>query len=338
MSARVRIVAWRDGHQVDCPQEIEAVHGLVTDPETLVWVDLDDSDPAQLAVLADQLGLDRHALEDAVAPGERPKATRHRSHTFFTAYGTRLGDPGGGGEAHDSRLHVARVSGFVLPTALLTIRPETDGAHFDTAPVEARWAEDPALLGLGPGALVHGLLDVVVDGHFDTIQQMDDAAEDLEDELFAPGARSRRQIQQRVYRLRKELVELRRVVLPMREVVNAVMRFGGEHAHGHELDGYYQDLYDHVMRASEWTESLRDVVGSIFETNLSLQDAQLNLVMKKLAGWAAVIAVPTAITGWFGQNVPFPGDGQPIGVYFSLGAILVSTVLMYAALKKADWI
>ena len=79
------------------------------------------------------------------------------------------------------------------------------------------------------------------------------------------------------------------------------------------LDGWYDDLYDHVLRAAEWTESLRDMISSVFETNLSLQDARLNTVMKKLTGWAAIIAVPTAVTGWFGQNVPYPGFGHTSG-------------------------
>ena len=94
--------------------------------------------------------------------------------------------------------------------------------------------------------------------------------------------------------LRKDLVALRRVVLPMREVVSGLMRHRESEG---TMRAWYDDLYDHVLRASEWTESLRDMVASIFETNLSLQDSRLNTIMKKLAGWAAIIAVPTAITG-----------------------------------------
>src|SRR5665811_1823735 len=104
---------------------------------------------------------------------------------------------------------------------------------------------------------------------------MDDAIESLEDGLFDEKAVTR-EIQQRTYRVRKELVEMRRVVLPMREVVNAVQRHRSEgNGHRSELDGSYADLYDHVLRASEWTESLRDMVTTVFETNLSLQEARL---------------------------------------------------------------
>jgi magnesium transporter len=107
---------------------------------------------------------------------------------------------------------------------------------------------------------------------------------------------------------------------------------------GTALDGWYDDLYDHSLRAAEWTESLRDMISSLFETNLSLQDARLNTIMKKLAGWAAIIAVPTAVTGWFGQNVPYLGFAQPIGVAMSLAMIIGGSVALYLVFRKYDWI
>jgi magnesium transporter len=170
-----------------------------------------------------------------------------------------------------------------------------------------------------------------VDGHFETVQLMDDAIESLEDGLFDEKAVTR-EIQQRTYRVRKELAEMRRVVLPMREVVNAVQR------HRSELDGSYADLCDHVLRASEWTESLRDMVTTVFETNLSLQEARLNTVMKKLTGWAAIIAVPTAVTGWFGQNVPYPGFARSSGLYASAVAIVVLAGTLYIMFRRRNWL
>lgn len=341
VTTRVRITAWRDGRRIDCSQSVDDIDRLIADPSVLVWVDIDAADRDLLARVAAETHLDPHAMEDAVAPGERPKATRHRTHTFFTAYGATLGGPRGGDELHDSRLRTARVAAFVLPTALVTVRPASRGGErFDLAEVERRWDEDADATAQGVGSLVHALLDVIVDQHFATVQQLDDAAEELEDLLFAErGGAGRSEVQQRVYRLRKELVQLRRVVVPMREVVSSVMRFQLERAEREPgLEGEFQDLYDHVMRATEWTESLRDVVSTIFETNLSLQDAHLNVVMKKLAGWAAVIAVPTAVTGWFGQNVPFPGNGQPIGLVYTVVTILLGTLGMYALLRRSDWI
>ena len=100
----------------------------------------------------------------------------------------------------------------------------------------------------------------------------------------------------------------------MREVVNTVMRRATEDEHSAELAPYFEDLYDHVLRAAEWTESLRDMISSIFETNMALADTRMNMIMKKLTSWAAIIAVPTAITGYFGQNVPYPGFAQRVGL------------------------
>ena len=92
------------------------------------------------------------------------------------------------------------------------------------------------------------------------------------------------------------------------------------------------------MRVAEWSDSLRDLVATIFETSLSIQDAKLNTVMKKLAGWAAIIAVPTLITGWFGQNVPFLGDGRPLGLWISTVLVVTSSVLLYLVFRREDWI
>ncbi|MEO6997719.1 MAG: magnesium transporter CorA family protein, partial [Terracoccus sp.] len=145
-------------------------------------------------------------------------------------------------------------------------------------------------------------------------------------------------VQQRTYRVRKDLVELRRVVLPMREVVNAVLRHRKDLQAPEELNSWYDDLYDHVLRASEWTESLRDLVTTVFETNLSLQDSRLNTVMKKLTAWAAIIAVPTAVTGYFGQNVPYPGFQQNWGFFLSVAVIIAIALGLYASFKRKDWL
>ena len=334
-SGRITSCRWEQGRLVEQGFPLEDLSEHLAREGSLVWVDVCEPDGARLNALAAELGLDRHAVEDAVSTGERPKATRHPGHTFLTVYATRLEAPGNDPAAPDSRLHLTRISAFVLPRGVITVR---GSAGFDMEPVLERWNEDPELLRHGVGVLVHGLLDAVVDGHFETIQQLDDAIEDLEDTLFDDRGQSR-VVQLRTYRLRKELVQLRRVVLPMRDVVNAVLRHRRDLENRvPELDGFYDDLYDHVLRAAEWTESVRDMVSTVFETNLSLQDARLNTVMKKLTGWAAIIAVPTAVTGWFGQNVPYPGFGSHGGVLFSLGVIVVTASLLYGVFRRKGWI
>ncbi|HET9633614.1 MAG TPA: magnesium transporter CorA family protein [Terrabacter sp.] len=334
-SRHVTSCRWEQGVLVEQGFALEDLSEHLAREGSLVWVDVCEPDGAVLAVLADELGLDPHAVEDAVSAGERPKATRHARHTFLTVYATRLEAPGRDPTDPTSRLRLTRISAFVLPRGVITVRRSAD---FDMDPVFERWNEDPELLRLGVGALVHGLLDTVVDGHFEAIQQLDDAIEGIEDLLFDERGQMHA-VQVRTYRLRKELVELRRVVLPMRDVVNAVLRHRGELDQRHaELDGFYDDLYDHVLRAAEWTESLRDMVTTVFETNLSLQDARLNTVMKKLTGWAAIIAVPTAVTGWFGQNIPYPGFGRPWGVLFSAGIIAAVGITLFGVFRRKGWI
>jgi magnesium transporter len=331
----IHTMLWRKPGDVVEGFALEELSDHLQEEDCLVWVDLCDPSPDGLATLAEELLLDPHAVEDSLATAERPKATRHTSHTFVTVYATRL-VLGGDGQRGvlESRLETDRLSVFVLPGGVVTVRPDD---RFDMDEVVRRWSDFPDLLEHGSGALLHGLLDVVVDGHFDTIQALDDAIEALEDDLFEETGT--RQLQQRTYRLRKELVELRRVVLPMREVVNTVMRHRADsNGHTSDLDGWYTDLYDHVLRASEWTESLRDMITTVFETNIALQDARLNVVMKKLTGWAAIIAVPTAVTGWFGMNVAYPGIGKTSGFVASAVVIPALAVTLYILFKRRNWI
>jgi magnesium transporter len=320
---------WRAGKSQD-DFEFASISDYLFEKDTLVWADIYDPDHAALVELAQELGLNDWAVEDAVADAERTKATIYRTHTFFTVYAVSPTDPA---DVTGSALSTHRISAFVLPQGLITVRLSP---YFDIDTVSQRFDE----LGgqeHGVGALVHGLLDVVVDGHFVAVQCLDDAIESLEDDLFADGS-AKSGLQRRTFLLRKDLVELRRVVLPMREVVSAIQHRRLDAKTAPELDPLYADLYDHVLRASEWTESLRDMVTTVFETNLSLQDARLNTVMKKLTGWAAIIAVPTAVTGFYGQNVIYPGI-QTVGGFITSTAIIVLLVAaLYVSFKRRDWL
>ncbi len=329
VSSIVASRSWREGRVVDDDVRLEAIPEAVRD-RSLVWIDLLRPSSQELGTIAADLGIPETAVEDALAPFERPKVVRHETHVFFTAYATWMAPPDP--LADGSRLRSSRVSGIVLPTALVTVRVD-DG--FDMAPVLAIWEANSDLLVHGSGGLLHGLLDVLVDSHFDTIQELDDVVEELEDTLFEER-RTGRAFALRVFHLRKDLVQLRRLVLPMREVVSGLLR----HARTGDamLDAWYDDLFDHVLRASEWTESLRDMVTSLFETNLSLQDSRLNEIMKKLAAWAAIIAVPTAITGWFGQNIPYPGFAEQIGLWMSAAAIVGMSGLLFWVFRRLDWL
>lgn len=324
---------WRDGTLAEEDFRFELISDYLEEEGALVWVDICHPDPERLNALAEELTLDPHAVEDSLTQVGRAKATRYATHTFITVYATAL-RPDATGELGDGSLAVNRISAFVLQRGIVTVR---QGADFDMLDVVQRWDDNADLLKYGVGALLHGLLDSVVDGHFEAVQAIDDQMEALEDRLFDDAGRDH-SVQRRTYQVRKDLVELRRVVLPMREVINFVLRNRRDLDAPRELDGYYDDLYDHVLRASEWTESLRDMVTTIFETNLSLQDARLNTVMKKLTSWAAIIAVPTAVTGYFGQNVPYPGFAREWGFALSCVVIALGAGLLYVGFKRRDWL
>jgi magnesium transporter len=323
----VRTRVWRNGTLEAENFPIEQLSDYLAEEDCLVWADILEPDSPILATLAEELELDQHAVEDAVAPHERPKAMRYSTHTFLTTYALRL--------VGDDELQTSRLSAFVLKHGVVTVRLDD---HFTMEEVVRRWDDNADLLKYGPKALVHGLLDTVVDGYFETIGALDDAIEAIEDELFKESASAARGVQRTTFQLRKALVVARRAVLPMREVVNTVTRSVTDGGLNTDLAPYYADLYDHVIRAAEWTESLRDMVTSVFETTLSLSDVRMNMIMKKLTGWAAIIAVPTAVTGYFGQNVPYPGFGQHWGFWFSIGAIVLIAIALYVTFRRKDWL
>ena len=296
------------------------------DPSAVVWLDMCAPDEDDLSTISEELGLHRLAVEDAVHEHQRPKLDHYESHSFLTAYSARF-DP-------DTQiLDKSELAVFITEHAVVTVR-KNEG--FDIEEVVRRWDSESELAKSGVGFLLHGLLDFVVDSHFAAVQGLDEQIEDLEDLVFDDRI-DYADMQRRSLRLRKSLVMLRRAVLPMREVVNALMRRDLGFIDDPMLP-YFQDVYDHVLRASEWTESLRDLVTTIRETQLNLQSNRLNMIMKKVTSWAAIIAVPTAVTGFYGQNVPYPGFGQPWGFWVSTIAMIVISAALYVLFRRRDWL
>jgi magnesium transporter len=305
---------------------VEQVSDYLEDPSTVVWVDICEPDADDIAAIADELQLHRLAVEDAVAEHQRPKLDRYRTHLFVTGYAVSL-------DATTGRLAQAEVDTFITRQAVVTVR-KSQGFPIDD--VVARWDGSPDLAKHGTEFLLYGLLDVIVDSHFAAVQSLDDEIEGLEDMLFDEKPHSQ-EVQRRSFELRKSLVLLRRVVVPMREVVNALIRRDlGVVDEG--MMPYYQDVYDHVLRATEWTESLRDLVNTILETNMTIQGNRLNSIMKKVTSWAAIIAVPTAITGFYGQNVPYPGFGHVSGFWASSALIVTISGILYVVFRLQDWL
>lgn len=305
---------------------------LLHDTSALLWIDYVDPTPAQLDEIGSALSLHPLAIEDALHPHQRPKLDRYDTHQFLAAYLLLIGD-GADDAAKVASLSRYEIDAFITERALVTVRPNED---FSMDAVLERWDGHPDLASCGVNFLLWGLLDVVIDSHFDTVQLLDEAIEQLEDDVLDP-APDIRAIQANSYRLRKNLVLLRRLTMPMRDVVSSLLRSSAD-ANGSRLLPYYQDLYDHVLRVTDWAESLRDLVSTVIDTNMTNQSNRMNLVMKKVTSWAAIIAVPTLVTGFFGQNVVFPLLNTVAGFWVSSAIMLVSAGILYAQFRRLDWL
>jgi len=299
---------------------------LAADPATVVWLDLYDPTEDDLAILTQEFGLHALAVEDAVSPHQRPKVDRYRTHLFANVYAvSATGNPRG--------LATGEISMFITPRALITVRKN----DFDIDALIARWDLNTGLITAQNeiSLLVYGLLDAVVDGHYEAVERLDDAIDELQTRLFQ--ARVGVDIRRRAYELGADLAALRRVVAPMQDVVSRLMRTDS-HLVDAELGVYYQDIHDHTLHTSETIDAASDRVDRIAATQLNEQSAQLNEITKKLAAWAAIIAVPTAVTGFYGQNVPYPGFGHHAGFITSSVVIFALAGGIYFYLRRNNWL
>lgn len=317
VGAVTRTRVYRDGVLAESDFPLSALESYVRDEAATVWVDLGAPSAADLQTVAGALGLHELAVEDALQSRQRPKVDEYDGSCYVTAYSVSLSG---------ASLSTAELGIFLAPKAVVTVRPS--GA-FDIDAVVERW--DSSSRPVGAGFLVHGLLDYVVDTQLAAATALDDQVEDFEDRVFSEHGPA---LQRHILTLRRSLVALRRVVLPMQDVVSVVSSRNFDAA----VAPYFRDVHDHALRASEWVDSLRELIATVRETQLNVQSNRLNLIMKQVTGWAAIIAVPTAITGWYGQNVPFPGFGQTSGFVVSTVAIVVIGVGLYTLFRRRDWL
>ncbi|GAA3546618.1 magnesium transporter CorA family protein [Nonomuraea rosea] len=305
---------------------VEEVSDHVGDPDNTVWFDLCAPSADDLAVIGEELGLHELAVEDVVTDHQRPKVDVYDNHLFITVYGVHF---------DDGRIDPVEVNVFVTGNALVTVRASD---HFDIGEVVKRWDAAASLAGHGVTFLLHGLLDYVVDTQFDLVQDLDGQAEALEEALFEEQVTYGKELQRSMFVLRRNTATLRKVTMPMREVVGTLLRRDQKLVADPVLAPYYADVYDHVLRVTEWVESIRETLANVRETRLAQQGFRLNEIMKRVTSWAAIIAVPTMITGFYGQNVPYPGSGEPWGFWTSSVLIAVTSVWLYSVFKRKDWL
>lgn len=317
---------YRDGRLEIEDVPPEDLPGYLDDPHAVVWVDLARPTEADLAMLADKLGLHELAVRDATRAHQRPRLNHYQGHALVITY-LAVASPKTG------TLHAHELAIFVTPQTVVTVRKD-DG--IDPALFTERWDNQSELAVSGVSFLLYGILDQIVNAHLDVLQVLDDHVESLEEAVFNESPTSPA-MQRRMLRMHKSLGQLRRKVVPMEPVLNSLMRRETA-VFDERMVPYYQDALDHVLYASDQIESLRDLIATVRDTQLNLQGNRMNLIMKKVTSWAGIIAVPTLITGFYGQNVPVPGVGQTWGFWLSTVSMVLVSILMYASFKRKDWL
>lgn len=318
--------AYRDGKVTAEDFAVADVSEHLDQEGTIVWVDFCDPDKGDLDELASELGLHELAVEDALGAHQRPKLDRYATHLFLSCHAVSVDDQG-------KELVETEIDSFINERWLVTVRKD-EGFPLDA--VKERWDRSPDLATDGVSFLLYGFLDLVVDGYFDAVQQFDAFYDDISEQIFSERPLEPAE-QREWFRMRRALVQFHRLVVPLREAVSGLMR--REHSVVTDaLYPYYQDVYDHILRVGESTDALRDLVSTIVETNLSLRDYRQNQVMKQVTSWAAIIAVPTLITGIYGMNVTYPSFGTTYGFWISAVLVVVLSAGLYVSFRRRDWL
>jgi magnesium transporter len=297
-----------------------------TGPHSFVWLGLRDPEPDEVARTAEVLDLDPLLVEDAMSVNQRAKfdiAPDGRMLAVFKVLGY---------DDATSDVETGQIAVFVGPGYVLSIRLGHPG---DLRGMRSQLEAEPDRLTAGPLAVMHGILDVVVDGYIYVAEELAVDLEQVEEQVFSP---ERTDDAQRIYKLKRENLELRRAVEPLTPVADTLMR-------GHlilvpdVLKPYYRDLGDHLLRASEMANQHDNLLGAALEASRSRQAVQQNEDMRKISAYVAIAAVPTMIAGIYGMNFDFmPELHQVWGYPAVLVVMLGACSLMFRAFKRSGWL
>jgi magnesium transporter len=293
-------------------------------PGSTVWLDIEDPTEEKLAMLAEEFGFHELAIEDSLHPHERAKVDQYGKYFFLVAYGITV--EGDGLVEHE-------VAAFVGHNYLVTVRKSP---ALDLDPVVKRWEAHQELAAEGGGYLLYTLLDEIVDGYFEVLDHYEDRSEEIEDQVF--GGTVHGEAQSEIFSLKKDLIKFRRAISPLREVLDVMQRRSVDVVTAN-LEPYYRDVYDHVLRAMDFVDGLRDVLSSALEASLAVISNRLNEVARSVTSWGAIILVPTLIAGIYGMNFQhMPEINWLLGYPFALGLMLLSAATLYRAFKKRGWL
>jgi magnesium transporter len=306
---------------IDDPTEISELRGK---DGRLLWIDMTDATDADFACVQEEFELHPLAMEDARKHGQRPKLEQYPTHAFVVAYSMAL----------------AEVDLFVGPDWVITVRgpgPGAEGEPWDVGPARARFERTKS----GPGTvgfLLYTILDELVDGYFHATDAAEDELEDLEDRIFAEEALGERDIQQHLFDIRRQLLLFRRAVVPMRDVVGALLRREVEWLDDRSLL-MLQDVYDHVLRAIDLVDGQRELMGNAVDAHLAIISNRMNQVMKTMTSWGAILLGSTLVAGIYGMNFEhMPELHWRYGYAVAIGLMVLITAVGFWAFRRRDWL
>ena len=321
---------YRDGALEEEAPFDRGIIGKARGSKERVWVDVVDPTDEELLALQAEFSLHELAVEDSRKWGQRAKVDFYPEHLFLVAHGLGLDDAN---EIVDREVHLFAGGGFFV----ITIRREP---RFDLGDVAARLAGATQRDGEGIGHLLYLVLDEIVDGYLDVIERFEDLTDDIEDAVSQEddaGEDASHELSRRMFRVRQQVVRFRRLAAPMRETVDLLLET--PQIATPPLVPYYRDVLDHVIRALELTDNVRDVLTSAREMQIAQASNRMNVVMKQLSAWAAIILIPTLIAGIYGMNFRhMPELDWAFGYPFALGVMGLMAFLLFRTFRKRGWL
>jgi len=302
----------------------ELTDQVLKDPNSLVWLDIEGPTPQNMEILKREFDFHELAIEDCLQPHQRPKIEQYGSYYFLVAYGASV---------DSDELTQHEMAAFVGRNYLVTVRKEP---AFDLKKVIERWDAHSELAKEGGGYLLYILLDEIVDGYFDALDRYEDLIEEVEDRVF--GASPSGGPQTQIFELKKDLVHFRRAMAPLRDVLDVMQRRTIDVV-SQPLEPYYRDVYDHVLRATDFVDSIRDILSSALEAHLAVVSNRLNEVMKSLTSWGAIILVPTLIAGIYGMNFEhMPELEWYLGYPMALAIMTAAAFVLHRMFRRRGWL
>jgi magnesium transporter len=320
----INCVLYQEGKKIrDIPMD-EHSNWTAEHEDGFVWVALKDATPEELAIVQRQFGLHELAVEDALHGHQRPKIEEYGDSLFFVAHMVDL---------VDGEIRIGEVDVFVGTNYVVSVRNRSEQGFLG---VRARAEREPHLLRQGSTFVAYALLDAVVDRYFPVLDTLESELERIEGQIFTRGA-GRNNIE-RLYILKQKVVDLRHAVTPLMEALGKLT--GGRVPHlCSTSQEYFRNVYDHLRRISTATEGIRDTIGTAIQVNLSMVTIEESEVTKRLAAWAAIVAVIPALAGIWGMNFShMPDLNWKYGYPTALALMAGVCGFLYFRFRAAKWL